>query len=113
MINLEEFIDWSIFYVLVAGVSIGFSPLIVCVLQKCVKLLTVSKSLTFPEKSAISLYVSATLKYLLQTQVTIHLQIYSIYTLPCNRLRYQYLFCVLIIVGRFKTTLMFGGVSFV
>ncbi|CDY29264.1 BnaC01g19160D [Brassica napus] len=51
------------------GVSIGFSPLIVCVLQKCVKLLTVSKSLTFPEKSAISLYVSATLKYLLQTQV--------------------------------------------
>ncbi|KAG2244852.1 hypothetical protein Bca52824_093324 [Brassica carinata] len=51
------------------GVSIGFSPLIVCVLQKCVKLLTVSKSLTFPEKSAISLYVCTTLKYLLQTQV--------------------------------------------
>ncbi|KAF8052739.1 hypothetical protein N665_1514s0011 [Sinapis alba] len=51
------------------GVSIGFSPLIVCVLQKCVKLLTVSKSLTFPEKSEISLYVCTTLKYLLQTQV--------------------------------------------
>ncbi|KAL0726917.1 hypothetical protein Bca4012_023010 [Brassica carinata] len=41
------------------GVSIGFSPLIVCVLQKCVKLLTVSKSLTFPEKSEISLYVDS------------------------------------------------------
>ncbi|XP_018470475.2 uncharacterized protein LOC108842147 [Raphanus sativus] len=51
------------------GVSIGFSPLIVCVLQKCVKLLTVSKSLTLPEKSEISLYVCTTLKYLLQTQV--------------------------------------------
>ncbi|CAH2077824.1 unnamed protein product [Thlaspi arvense] len=52
------------------GVSIGFSPLIVCILQNCVRLLnSESKTYSLPEKSAISLYVCTTLKYLLQTQV--------------------------------------------
>ncbi|KFK29207.1 hypothetical protein AALP_AA7G103100 [Arabis alpina] len=52
------------------GVSIGFSPLIVCLLQKCVRLLnSESKRYSLPEKSAISLYICSTLKYLLQTQV--------------------------------------------
>ncbi|CAN8273740.1 unnamed protein product [Cochlearia groenlandica] len=51
-------------------VSIGFSPLIVCILQKSVRLLnSESKRYSLPEKSAISLYVCSTLKYLLQTQV--------------------------------------------
>ncbi|KVI09717.1 Nucleolar pre-ribosomal-associated protein 1, N-terminal [Cynara cardunculus var. scolymus] len=47
-----------------------FSPLFVCVLEKCLRLLG-SKSETFnlPEKSMISMYVSNTLRYLLQTQV--------------------------------------------
>ncbi|XP_024971204.1 uncharacterized protein LOC112510123 isoform X2 [Cynara cardunculus var. scolymus] len=46
-----------------------FSPLFVCVLEKCLRLLG-SKSETFnlPEKSMISMYVSNTLRYLLQTQ---------------------------------------------
>ncbi|KAJ0045378.1 hypothetical protein Pint_04163 [Pistacia integerrima] len=54
------------------GVSPDFSPLIVCVLQKCLRILN-SESGTFslPEKSMISLYVSNTLKYLLQTQVDV------------------------------------------
>lgn len=52
------------------GVSADFSPLIVCVLLKGTRLLSSeSKSYTLPEKSIISLYVSNTLKYLLQTQV--------------------------------------------
>ncbi|XP_023639916.1 uncharacterized protein LOC17890382 isoform X2 [Capsella rubella] len=52
------------------GVSIGFSPLVECILQNCVKLLSSeSKAHSLPEKSAISLYVCSTLKYLLQTQV--------------------------------------------
>ncbi|XP_023634178.1 uncharacterized protein LOC17877580 isoform X2 [Capsella rubella] len=51
------------------GVSIGFSPLIVCVLQKCVRLVnSEAKTYSLPKKSAISLYVCSTLKYLLQTQ---------------------------------------------
>ncbi|XP_065862051.1 uncharacterized protein [Euphorbia lathyris] len=47
-----------------------FSPLVPCVLQKCIRLLS-SKSGTFslPEKSMISVYVCNTLKYLLQIQV--------------------------------------------
>jgi nucleolar pre-ribosomal-associated protein 1 len=51
------------------GVSIGFSPLIICLLQKCVRLLNSESKTSLPEKSAISLYVCSTLKYLLQTQV--------------------------------------------
>ncbi|XP_048234758.1 uncharacterized protein LOC8266787 isoform X2 [Ricinus communis] len=51
-------------------ISPKFSPLIICVLQKCMRLLS-SESGTFsiPEKSMISAYVCNTLKYLLQTQV--------------------------------------------
>ncbi|KAJ4837428.1 hypothetical protein Tsubulata_012761 [Turnera subulata] len=58
--HLKEFKD----------VSPEFSPLIICVLQKCLRLLS-SDSGTFslPEKSMISAYVCSTLKYLLQNQV--------------------------------------------
>ncbi|KAL1203022.1 hypothetical protein V5N11_015271 [Cardamine amara subsp. amara] len=51
------------------GDSISFSPLIVCLLQKCVRLLNSESEKSLAEKSAISLYVCSTLKYLLQTQV--------------------------------------------
>ncbi|KAK9268493.1 hypothetical protein L1049_000245 [Liquidambar formosana] len=51
-------------------VSPDFSPLIICVLQKCLRLLnSESGTFTLPEKSMISLYVCNTLRYLLQTQV--------------------------------------------
>ncbi|KAM1057176.1 hypothetical protein ACFX2A_031156 [Malus domestica] len=47
-----------------------FSPLTICVLQKCLRLLdSGSGTFTMPEKSMISTYVCSTLKYLLQTQV--------------------------------------------
>ncbi|KAL7615060.1 hypothetical protein Lser_V15G08570 [Lactuca serriola] len=47
-----------------------FSPLFVCVLEKCLRLLgSESGTFTSPEKSMISIYVSSTLRYLLQTQV--------------------------------------------
>ncbi|KAK9061269.1 hypothetical protein SSX86_018449 [Deinandra increscens subsp. villosa] len=47
-----------------------FSPLFACVLEKCVRLLgSDSGTFSLPEKAMISLYVSSTLKYLLQTQV--------------------------------------------
>ncbi|KAF2287371.1 hypothetical protein GH714_039771 [Hevea brasiliensis] len=53
-----------------SNVSPEFSPLVICVLQKCMRLLS-SESGTFSllEKSMISVYVCNTLKYLLQTQV--------------------------------------------
>ncbi|KAI3799706.1 hypothetical protein L1987_35005 [Smallanthus sonchifolius] len=47
-----------------------FSPLFVCVLEKCIRLLgSDSGTFSLPEKSMISVYVSSTLRYLLQTQV--------------------------------------------
>ncbi|KAM6556253.1 hypothetical protein CsatB_003272 [Cannabis sativa] len=50
--------------------SPDFSPLVVCILQKCLRLLdSKSETFTLPEKSMISLYVGNTLKYILQTQV--------------------------------------------
>ncbi|EXB50294.1 hypothetical protein L484_017832 [Morus notabilis] len=50
--------------------SPDFSPLVVCILQKCIRLLdSESGTFTLPEKSMISLYVCDTLKYILQTQV--------------------------------------------
>lgn len=53
-----------------ADVSPHFSPLIVCVLEKCQRVLkSGSGSFTLVEKSIISLYVSNTLTYLLQIQV--------------------------------------------
>ncbi|KAK2639656.1 hypothetical protein Ddye_027451 [Dipteronia dyeriana] len=53
-------------------ISPDFSPLIICVLQKCLRLLgSESGTFSLPEKSIISLYVCNTLKYLLQTQVDV------------------------------------------
>ena len=55
-----------------ADVSPSFSPLVICVLEKCLRILnSESGILSLPEKSMISLYVSNTLSYLLQTQVSI------------------------------------------
>ncbi|XP_017980621.1 PREDICTED: uncharacterized protein LOC18594767 isoform X1 [Theobroma cacao] len=52
------------------GISPNFSPLIVCALDKCKRLLNSSSgTFSLSEKSMISLYVCNTLKYLLQTQV--------------------------------------------
>ncbi|WRX29039.1 Nucleolar pre-ribosomal-associated protein 1 [Theobroma cacao] len=52
------------------GISPNFSPLIVCALDKCIRLLNSSSgTFSLSEKSMISLYVCNTLKYLLQTQV--------------------------------------------
>lgn len=53
-----------------AGRSANFSPFVICVLDKCLRLLgSESGTSTLPEKSLISLYVSTTLKYHLETQV--------------------------------------------
>ncbi|GMI77626.1 EMBRYO DEFECTIVE 2788 [Hibiscus trionum] len=52
------------------GISPKFSPLTVCALDKCLRLLNSSSgTFSLSEKSMISLYVCNTLKYLLQTQV--------------------------------------------
>lgn len=54
----------------IKDLSPDFSPLIICVLQKCLRLLSSeSGTFTLPDKSMISLYVCNTLKYILQTQV--------------------------------------------
>ncbi|KAK6946890.1 LOW QUALITY PROTEIN: Nucleolar pre-ribosomal-associated protein 1, N-terminal [Dillenia turbinata] len=51
-------------------VSPDFSPLVICALQKCLRLLqSESETFTLPEKSMISFYVCDTLTFLLQTQV--------------------------------------------
>ncbi|KAL5548345.1 hypothetical protein UlMin_003576 [Ulmus minor] len=51
-------------------VSLDFSPLVVCLLQKCLRVLdSESGTFTLPEKTTISLYVCDTVKYILQTQV--------------------------------------------
>ncbi|KAG8070074.1 hypothetical protein GUJ93_ZPchr0006g41040 [Zizania palustris] len=56
------------------GYSPSFSPLIVCVLQKCLRLLdSESGSLKLHEKSTISLYVCNTIYLILQSQVDVHL----------------------------------------
>lgn len=53
-----------------ADISPTFGPFVICVLEKCLRLLgSESGASTLPEKSLISLYVSTTLKYLLETQV--------------------------------------------
>ncbi|KAL2944584.1 Nucleolar pre-ribosomal-associated protein 1 [Bienertia sinuspersici] len=50
--------------------DIGFSPLVGCVLEKCLRLLSSgSETFTLPEKSLVSLYVCNTLKHLLETQI--------------------------------------------
>ncbi|KAJ7963838.1 Nucleolar pre-ribosomal-associated protein 1 [Quillaja saponaria] len=54
----------------VKDVSPNFSPLIICILEKFLRLLhTKSGTWKLPEKSIVSLYLCNTLKYLLQTQV--------------------------------------------
>ncbi|XP_028799422.1 uncharacterized protein LOC114754765 isoform X2 [Neltuma alba] len=54
----------------VRDLSLDFSPLIICVLEKCLRLIR-SKSGTYslPEKSMVLLYMCTTVKFLLQTQV--------------------------------------------
>ncbi|XP_021758900.1 uncharacterized protein LOC110723822 [Chenopodium quinoa] len=50
--------------------SVDFSPLVACILEKCLRLLSSgSETFTLPEKSVISLYVCNTLKYLMETQI--------------------------------------------
>ncbi|XP_062220395.1 LOW QUALITY PROTEIN: uncharacterized protein LOC133919867 [Phragmites australis] len=56
------------------GCSSGFSPLIVCVLQKCLRILdSESGSMKLHEKSTISLYVCNTIHLILQSQVDVQL----------------------------------------
>ncbi|XP_042478161.1 uncharacterized protein LOC122059441 isoform X2 [Macadamia integrifolia] len=51
-------------------ISPDFSPLVICVLQKCLRLLDAdSKTFKLSEKTMISTYVCNTLSFLLQTQV--------------------------------------------
>ncbi|XP_054820166.1 uncharacterized protein LOC129319197 isoform X2 [Prosopis cineraria] len=54
----------------VGDLSLDFSPLITCVMEKCLRLIH-SKSGTYslPEKSMVLLYMCNTVKFLLQTQV--------------------------------------------
>ncbi|XWS10328.1 hypothetical protein CRYUN_Cryun39dG0066900 [Craigia yunnanensis] len=52
------------------GISPNFSPLIICAIDKCLRLLNSSSgTFSLSEKSMISLYLCNTLKHLLQTQV--------------------------------------------
>ncbi|KAL0317435.1 UNVERIFIED_CONTAM: hypothetical protein Sangu_2157800 [Sesamum angustifolium] len=56
--------------IFLADLSPEVSPFIICVLEKCLRLLSSeSGSFTIPQKSLISLYVCNTIKYLLDTQV--------------------------------------------
>lgn len=65
-----------------------FSPLFVCVLEKCLRLLgSESGTFTLSEKSMISIYVSNTLRYLLQTQVEAGLLSSLIYLSLSERLK--------------------------
>ncbi|KAF8026216.1 hypothetical protein BT93_F2887 [Corymbia citriodora subsp. variegata] len=53
-----------------SDVSPSFSPLALCILQKCMRVLkSESSSFSSCEKTMLSLYVCSTLKYVLQTQV--------------------------------------------
>ncbi|RCV36782.1 hypothetical protein SETIT_8G009000v2 [Setaria italica] len=52
----------------------AFSPLIICVLQKCLRLLDLeSGSMKLHEKSTISLYVCNTIHLIMQSQADVHL----------------------------------------
>ena len=56
-----------------------FSPLVICVLEKCQRVLrSGSGTFSLAEKSNISLYVSNTLTYLLQTQVNFSIFLFVI-----------------------------------
>ncbi|GAB4859794.1 hypothetical protein Ancab_011274 [Ancistrocladus abbreviatus] len=61
--HLHQPNDWK-------DMVVHFSPLVICILEKCLRLLNAeSGTFTLGEKTMISLYVSSTLKYVLQTQV--------------------------------------------
>ncbi|GAB2229982.1 hypothetical protein Droror1_Dr00014238 [Drosera rotundifolia] len=63
-----------------------FSPLVICVLEKCLRLLSAqSTTFTLPERTMISLYVSNTLKYVIQTQVEPKLLSYVIHQFLSER----------------------------
>ncbi|KAM7519592.1 hypothetical protein LguiB_018554 [Lonicera macranthoides] len=71
-------------------VSPSFSPLVICVLEKCLRILnSESGILSLPEKSMISLYVSNTLSYLLQNQVEAGLLSSLVSLILSNRLEDQ------------------------
>ncbi|KAL3520732.1 hypothetical protein ACH5RR_018881 [Cinchona calisaya] len=72
--NLFKYLDLLRGYIcdleVSTDISPNISPFVVCVLEKCLRLLcSESGSFTLPEKSMISMYVSTTLKYLMETQV--------------------------------------------
>lgn len=56
--------------VFIADLSPDFSPFVICVLEKCLKVIrSKSGTCSLPKKSMVLLYTSNTVKYLLQTQV--------------------------------------------
>ncbi|KAL9319803.1 hypothetical protein ACSQ67_011642 [Phaseolus vulgaris] len=65
--NLHEIEAWFLF---LPDLSPHFSPFIVCVLEKCLKVIRPkSGSCSLPKKSIVLLYTCSTVKYLLQAQV--------------------------------------------
>ncbi|KAL9170439.1 hypothetical protein ABFS82_04G145900 [Erythranthe guttata] len=71
--NLYKYMELLKRYIYDSGgkdLSPEVSPFIICVLEKCIRLLSSeSGSFTIPQKSLVSLYVCNTIKYLLDTQV--------------------------------------------
>ncbi|KAL8159958.1 LOW QUALITY PROTEIN: hypothetical protein V2J09_001495, partial [Rumex salicifolius] len=66
-------------------VIIYFSPLVVCILERCLQLLrSDSGTFTVSDKAMISLYVCNTLKYLLETQVDCQFLAYFIHDFLSN-----------------------------
>ncbi|KAI9084395.1 hypothetical protein K1719_033585 [Acacia pycnantha] len=54
----------------VGDLSLDFSPLMICVLEKCLRLIrSTSGTYSLPEKSMVLIYMCNTVKFLLQTQV--------------------------------------------
>ncbi|XP_010675691.2 uncharacterized protein LOC104891665 isoform X2 [Beta vulgaris subsp. vulgaris] len=67
--------------------DVCFSPLVPCALEKCLRLLSSeSETFTLSEKSLISLYVSNTLKYILETQIDAGILAAVIHQLLSNRI---------------------------
>nr|GLL17945.1 uncharacterized protein LOC109190705 isoform X2 [Ipomoea trifida] len=74
-----------------AHISANFSCFSICIMEKCLRLLCAeSGSFSLPEKSMISLYVSNTFKYILQTQVDARMLASFIDTLLSERLKEYY-----------------------
>lgn len=77
MDDMTDFLKGCIFFPM-ADTDVGFSPLVPCALEKCLRLLSSeSETFTLSEKSLISLYVSNTLKYILETQVNANTVAYA------------------------------------